>query len=93
MKLKEARKVGIKQCEENSCNYTYVSYDDTNEFYLTDKENKHTVFLVNKNGSLDAYLATKYAADFHKELRRRKKSRRQNGKRKVADMCNSVEVG
>lgn len=90
MKLKEARKLGIKYCEENNCNYTYISHDDANEFYLTDNENKHTVFLVNRNGSLDAYLTTKYATDFHKELKRRKKVRRQNGKRMVAEMCNSV---
>ena len=88
MKLKEVRKLGIKYCEENNCNYTYISHDNVSEFYLTDTEGKHTVFLVNRNGSLDAYLATKYATDFHKELKRRKKNRRENGKRKIAEMCN-----
>ena len=88
MKLREARKLGIKYCEENKCNYTYISHDDINGFNLTDNESKHTVFLVNKNGSLDAYMNTKYAVDFHKELKRRTKKRRNNGKRKVIDMCN-----
>ncbi len=90
MKLKEARKAGIKYCEENKCNYGYISHDDLNEFYVTAKEDKHTVFLVNRNGSLDAYKTTKYASDFHKELKRRKQNRRSNGKRVIADMCNSV---
>ena len=88
MKLKEVRKLGIKYCEENNCNYTYISHDNVSEFYLTDKEGKHTVFLVSRNGSLDAYLTTKYATDFHKELKRRKKNRRENGKRKIAEIAN-----
>ena len=89
MKLKEVRKSAIKYCEENKCNYTYISHDDVNEFYLTEEEDKHTVFLVNKNGSLDAYHATKYAVDFHKELKRRKKNRRKSDKKKVAELCNN----
>lgn len=91
MKLKEVRKLGIKYCEENNCNYTYISHDNDSEFYLTDEEDKHTVFFVNKNGSLKACFATKYASDFHKELRKRRKNRRQGGKREVAEMCNYVE--
>lgn len=91
MKLKEVRKQGIKYCQENECNYTYISFDDSNEFYLTENEDRHTVFLVNKNGSLDPCLVTKYGADFHKELKRRKSNRRKNGKIKVAEMCNYVE--
>ena len=66
MKLKEARKLAIKHCEENNNKYTYIAYDDTNEFYITDGENKHTVFLINKNGSLSAYRASVYAVNFHK---------------------------
>lgn len=88
MKLKEARNLGIKYCEENKCKYTYISHDDTNEFFLTDKEHKHTVFLVNRNGRLNAYLATKYAVDFHKELKRRKNNRRTSDKRKAAEVIN-----
>lgn len=88
MKLKDVRKLGIKYCEENNCNYTYISHDDTNEFYLTDKEHKCTVFTVKRNGSLDAYLSTNYAADFHKELKRRKNARMNNGKRQMAEMLN-----
>lgn len=91
MKLKEVRKQGIKYCQENDCNYTYISFDDANEFYLTENENRHTVFLVNKNGSLDPCLVTKYGEDFHKELKRRKKNRRKNGKIKIAEICNYVE--
>ena len=95
MKLKDARRLGIKYCEENNCNYTYISHDNSNEFYLTNDESKHTVFLVSRNGSLDAYLDTKYAADFHKELKKRKSNRRRDGKRKMAEMFNhdfEVEV-
>ena len=47
MKLKEARKMAIKHCEENNYNYTYISHDNISEFYLTDNENQHTVFFVN----------------------------------------------
>lgn len=88
MKLKEARNLAIKYCEENNCNYTYISYNDTEQFYLTNKEDKHTVFFVNKNGSLNACRSTQYAVDFHKELKRRKKNRKNNGKRVVAEMLN-----
>lgn len=88
MNLKEARKAGIKYCENNKCNYTYISYDNAKKFYLTEKEDANTVFTVNKNGSLRAYLHTNYAADFHKELKRRKNVRRKNGKKKIAEMCN-----
>ena len=88
MKLKEIRKLGIKYCEENKCNYTYISHDDSNEFYLMDKEDAHTVFHVNKNGSLNACRSTQYAVDFHKELKRRKKNRKNNGKRVMAEMLN-----
>ena len=88
MKLKEARNLGIKYCEKNNCNYTYISHDEASDFYLTDNEGRYTVFLVNKNGSLDACRNTKYAIDFHKELEKRRKHRRKNDKRKIADFCN-----
>lgn len=91
MKLKEARSLAIKYCEENKCNYTYISHNNVEEFYLTNKEDKHTVFFVNKNGSLKPCRTTEYAAEFHKELKRRKKNRRKSGKRVVADMCNRDE--
>lgn len=88
MKLRDVRKLGIKHCNESDSNYTYISYNDSDTFYLSDKEDAHTVFLVNKNGSLSAYRDTKYADDFHRELRRRKNRRKKNGKRKINDMCN-----
>jgi hypothetical protein len=88
MKLKEARKLAIDYCEENNCNYTYISHNDVEEFYLTDKQDKHTVFFINRNGSLNACRATQYAVDFHKELKRRKKKRSNNNKRAMADMLN-----
>ena len=88
MKLRDVRKLGIKYCNENNCHYAYISHDNTEGFYLTDSENKHTVFLVNRSGSLDAYTNTKYAVDFHKELKRRKKTRRNSIKKKIAEMCN-----
>ena len=91
MKLKEARKSAIKYCEENNCNYTYISHNNVEEFYLTDKEDKHTVFFLNKNGSLRACRNTEYAVDFHKELRKRKKNRKNNSKREVAEMLNRSE--
>lgn len=91
MKLKEARNLAIKYCEENKCNYTYISHNNVEEFYLADKEDKHTVFFVNKNGSLKPCRTTEYAADFHKELKRRKKNRRKNGKRAVAEIVNRDE--
>ena len=91
MKLKEARSLAIKYCEENKCNYTYISHNDVEEFYLTNKEDKHTVFYVNKNGSLNACRTTQYAVDFHKELKRRKKSRKSNSKRVMADMLNCAD--
>ena len=89
MKLKDVRKLAIKYCDENKCKYTYVSHNNVEEFYLTDKEDKHTVFLVNRNGSLNAYRDTQYAVDFHKELKRRRKNKRNNGKRKIVDICNN----
>jgi hypothetical protein len=88
MKLKEARKLAIDYCEENNCNYTYISHNDVEEFYLTDKQDKHTVFFINRNGSLNACRATQYAVDFHKELKRRKKNRSNNNKKAMADMLN-----
>lgn len=90
MKLSDVRKLGIKYCEENNCNYTYISHDNVEEFYLTGKEDKHTVFFLNKNGSLRACRNTEHAVNFHKELRRRKKNRRNNGKRAVAEIVNHV---
>ena len=91
MKLKEARNSAIKYCKDNNCSYTCIAHDEASDFYLTDSETRYTVFLVNKNGSMDAYLHTKYAIDFHNELKRRKKNRRKNDKRKIADMCNQEE--
>ena len=88
MKLKEARNLAIKYCEENKCNYTYISYSDLEEFYPTSKENQHTVFFVNKNGSLNACRTTQYAIDFHKELKKRKKNRRKDYKMKMAEAAN-----
>lgn len=88
MKLKDVRKLGIKYCEENNCNYTFISYSDLEEFYLTNKENQHTVFYVNKNGSLKTCRNTQYAVDFHKELKRRKKSRRKSYKKAMAELHN-----
>ncbi len=88
MKLKEARNLAIKYCEENKCNYTYISYSDLEEFYLTNKENQHTVFFINRNGSLKPCRSTEYAVSFHKELKRRKKHRRNNDKKNVAEMLN-----
>lgn len=93
MKLKEARSLAIKYCEENSCNYTYISHDNVNEFYLTEKEDKHTVFFLSKNGSLNACRNTQYAVDFHKELRKRKKSKRKNYKKKMAELVNRDLTG
>ena len=86
MKLKDVRKLGIKYCEENNCNYTYISHDNVEEFYLTEREDKHTVFFVNKNGRLNACRPTEYAVNFHKELKRRKNRRRNNDKRKMSEM-------
>lgn len=91
MKLKDVRKLGIKHCEDNNLNFAYISHDNVSEFYLTDKETKYTVFLVSKNGSLDAYMSTKYAEDFHKELKKRKNNRRNSHKRKMAEVCNYEE--
>lgn len=88
MKLKEARNAAIKYCEENKCNYTYISYSDLEEFYPTGKENQHTVFFVNKNGSLKPCRATEYAVGFHKELKKRKKNRRKDYKTKMAEAAN-----
>ena len=88
MKLREARNAAIKYCEENKCNYTYISHNNIEEFYLTDKEDKNTVFFASKNGSLKTCRNTEYAVNFHKELKRRKKNRRRNGKRAVAEIVN-----
>lgn len=88
MKLRDVRKLAINYCEENNCNYTYISHNNVEEFYLTDKEDKHTVFYINKNGSLRACRNTEYAVGFHKELKKRKKSRVKNNKRKIAEAAN-----
>ena len=88
MKLKEARNLAIRYCEENKCNYTYIAHNSIEEFYLTNKEGKDTVFFINKNGSLRPCRSTEYAVDFHKELKRRKKNRKNNGKKAVAEMLN-----
>lgn len=89
MKLKEVRKLGIEYCETNNCNYTYISHDKTNEFHLTEKEDKHTVFLIKKNGGLNAYRGTNYAAEFHKELKKRRNNRRKHNKREIVNILNS----
>lgn len=88
MKLKEARNIGIEYCEKNNCNYTYIAHDSTNEFYLTENENKHTVFIVKKNGGFNAYRGTSYAVEFHKELKKRRNNRKKNGKKIVAEILN-----
>ena len=64
------------------------NYSDLEEFYQTAKENQHTVFFANKNGSLRACRNTQYAIDFHKELKKRKKNRRKSYKRKMSDAAN-----
>ena len=92
MKLRDVRKLAINYCEENNCNYTYVSHNNVEEFYLADKEDKHTVFYINKNGSLRACRNTEYAISFHKELKKRKKSRVKNSKRKIAEVANRDSV-
>lgn len=92
MKLKEVRKLGIEYCKTNNCNYTYISHDSIDEFYLTEEETKNTVFLVKKNGGLNAYRGTSYAADFHRELKkRRSRKKRNDGKKKIAEMLNPNE--
>lgn len=88
MKLKDVRKLGIEYCETNNCNYTYIAHDGTNEFYLTEKEDNHTVFLIKRNGGLNAYRGTNYAADFHRELKKRRNNRRKNDKRRLSEMVN-----
>ena len=88
MKLRDVRKLGIKYCVENNCNYTYISHNEANEFYLMDKEDAHTVFLVNKNGSLNACYNTNYAVNFHKELKKRRRVRRKSDKKIAAEMAN-----
>lgn len=88
MKLKEVRKTGIKYCNENNCNYTLIAYDEVEEFYLTTNDERHAVFVVGKNGSLKPYKASVYSVNFHKERKRRKNSRKKNGKRKITDMYN-----
>lgn len=88
MKLKEVRKLAINYCQENNHNYTHIGHDNDSEFYLTDRDDPHVVFLVNRNGSLTACHTTSYAVDFHKELKRRKKNRRKNDKRKIAEIAN-----
>ena len=92
MKLKEVRKLDINYCEENKQNYTHIGHDNESEFYLTDRDDHNVVFLVNRNGSLTACHNTSYAVDFHKELKRRKKNRRKNDKRKLADVANRDSV-
>lgn len=89
MKLKDVRKLGIKYCAENNCNYTYISHDNVNEFYITEKEDKHTVFIVKRNGGLNAYRGTNYAIEFHKELKKRKNNKRKNGKKEIAEILNN----
>lgn len=64
MKLKDVRKIGIEYCEQNNCAYTYISHDDVNEFYLTEKEDKHTVFFLNKNGSLKGVSCNRICRSF-----------------------------
>lgn len=88
MKLKDVRKLGIKYCDDNNCNYAYISYTSSDEFYLTDKENANTVFFVNKNGSLDPCFSTKYAIGFHNEFKKRGNNKKKSDKRKMADMYN-----
>ena len=91
MKLRDARKVGIKYCENNNCNYACISYSDEYEYTVTDKECKNTVYFINRNGSLDAYLGTNYAANYHKQHEKREKGRGKNGKKELSEICNYVE--
>lgn len=88
MKLKDVRKLGIEYCEQNNCSYVCIAYDNIKEFYLTEDKENHTVFFVNKNGSLHPCRSTDYALDFHKELKKRKRNRRKSDKRKIAEECN-----
>lgn len=88
MKLKDARKLGIKYCEDNNCKYTFISHNNIDEFYLTENENNHTVFLVNRNGSLAACHTTNYAIDFHNEYKKKNNHRASADKRNVAEIYN-----
>lgn len=88
MKLKEVRKLAINYCQENNQNYTHIGHDESDGFYITDRDDNRIVFLINRNGSLTACHNTSYAIDFHKELKRRKKNRRRNDKRKIAEIAN-----
>lgn len=91
MKLKDARKAGIKYCNDNNCSYACISFDDTYEFTVTDRQQKNTVYFINRNGSLDAYQGTNFASSFHKEYEKRNNGRGNNGKREMAEMCNCVD--
>ena len=91
MKLAEVRNLGIKYCEENNSKFAYISHSDIEAFYLTDKEDRNTVFFINRNGSLHPYRQTEYAVNFHKELAKRKKNRRKDYKRKIANVVNCVD--
>lgn len=88
MKLDEVRKIGIEYCAKNNCNYVCISHEKDKGFYMTEDEDKHTVFYMNKNGSLNPCRSTEYAVNFHKELKRRKKNRRKFDKRKFAEEYN-----
>lgn len=88
MNLKDARNNAIKYCNENNCKYVHIIHDEVHGFNFVENEDKNTVFLVNRNGSLDAYYGTQYASDFHKELKRRRKNKRVDSKRKLSDMVN-----
>ena len=91
MKLKDARKVGIKYCEENDCSYACISFSEIYEFTVTSQETKNTVYLVNRNGSLDPYYVTNYAKNYHKEREKKESGRGNGSKRAVAELLNCAE--
>lgn len=88
MNLKDAKKVGVEYCIKNNIGYSYISYDDVNRFSWSEKEDNHTVFFINKNGSLRMCRATEYAVYFHKELKKRKKLKKASQKKKITQKRN-----
>lgn len=92
MTLREARKAGIKCCENNNSSYACISYSNDCEYTVTNKENNNTVYFINRNGSLDAYCGTNYAINYHKERERRENGRGKSLKKRVAELFNCSEI-
>ena len=75
---KEAREYLLTVIHSRSQYGIYICYmKGKTQFYFSEHSDGNEVFRLNKNGSLEKIFNTDHARNFHNELKRRRKLRKQ----------------